>query len=403
MKPYTGILAALACAFTLSAAQAACDDGEGFVQWLKAFKQEALAAGISKATWSDAAPSLEYDPGIVAKDRKQNVFSQSFLEFQGRMVSDYRIKQGKALIKKFGATLAEIEERFGVPAPVIVAFWGLETDFGANTGDLPILASLATLAYDCRRPEKFRPQLMAALDLIEKGDLTVDEMVGAWAGEIGQTQFLPADYDEKAVDFDGDGRRDLRNSVPDVLASTANFLRVEGWQAGQPWLQEVRVPDELPWENADLAIDLPRAQWAEWGVTAANGKRIPADDVPVSLLLPMGRRGPAFLAYANFKIYIKWNESLVYSNTAAYYATRLKGAPPVSPGDAVAFTYKQMIELQTLLAERGYDVGKIDGKLGAGTRAAVKDVQLKLGEPADSYPTAALLDRLRGTATLSGG
>ena len=202
---------------------------------------------------------------------------------------------------------------------------------------------------------------------------------------------------------DGNGRRDLLHSVPDVLASTANFLRVEGWQAGQPWLQEVRVPDELPWENADLAIDLPRAQWAEWGVTAANGKRIPADDVPVSLLLPMGRRGPAFLAYANFKIYIKWNESLVYSSTAAYYATRLKGAPPLNPGDAVAFTYKQMVELQTLLSERGYDVGKIDGKLGASTRAAVKDVQLKLGLPADSYPTAALLDRLRGTATLSGG
>jgi hypothetical protein len=190
----------------------------------------------------------------------------------------------------------------------------------------------------------------------------------------------------------------LRRSTADALASTANFMRLAGWKKGQPWLQEVRVPQKLPWEKADLKIYLPRAQWAKWGVQTAAGKPLPADKVPVALLLPMGRKGPAFLAYPNFKAYIAWNESLLYSTTAAYFATRLAGAPAAKPGSAEPFGYKQTVELQKILAKRGYDVGKIDGKIGAGTRAAVKDVQLKLGLPADSYPTAELLEMLRSGA-----
>ena len=314
------------------------------------------------------------------------------------MVTDFRIKHGAQLIQKHKATFARVEKQFGVPAPVIVAFWALETDFGANVGDLPTIPSLATLAWDCRRPEKFRPQLLAALQLIDRGDLSEDEMRGAWAGEIGQTQFLPYDYNESAVDFDGDGRRDLRGSIPDVVASSANLLRKHGWQPGQPWMQEVRVPGELPWEEADITIQHPRSQWAKWGVKAAGGKPLKADSFPASLLLPMGKDGPAFLVYENFTTaYLKWNESLVYSTTASYLATRIAGASRLSPGNSevVPLTYKEVVELQKILAGRGYDVGKFDGKIGKGTRAAVKEMQSQMGLPADSYPTLELLSRLK--------
>ncbi len=373
------------------------NNAKGFDGFIKTFGQEAAANGIGPRALS-ALDGLAYDPSIVKKDRAQNVFAQSFLQFQGRMVTDYRVKHGAELIKKHKAIFARVEKQYGVPAPVIVAFWALETDFGANIGDLPTIPSLATLAWDCRRPEKFRPQLMAALELIERGDLREDEMRGAWAGEIGQTQFLPYDYNESAVDFDGDGKRDLRGSIPDVLASSANLLRQHGWQPGQPWMQEVRVPRDLPWEEADIAIQHPRAQWAEWGVKTAGGKALKADAFQASLLLPMGKDGPAFLVYENFTTaYLKWNESLVYSTTAAYLATRIAGASRVSPGNSevVPLTYKEVVELQKILAAKGYDVGKFDGKIGKGTRAAVKEMQSQLGLPADSYPTQELLSRLR--------
>ena len=205
------------------------------------------------------------------------------------------------------------------------------------------------------------------------------------------------DYNESAVDFDGDGRRDLINSVPDVIASTANLLRKHGWQPGQPWLQEVKVPADMPWDQADIAIQHPRKQWAAWGVKAASGKSIKADGFQASLLLPMGRNGPAFLAYENFTTaYLKWNESLIYSTTAAYLATRIAGAPAVGKGRGPVepLDYNQIVALQKHLAQKGYDVGEIDGKIGKGTRAAVKDVQQQLGLPADSYPTPELLQAL---------
>jgi lytic murein transglycosylase len=388
---------ALASLVSGSGAVAACEGPQGFAAWLKAFKKEALAAGIDPATLDEAAPYLRYDPAIVKRDRAQGVFSQSFLAFQAKLIPKSRLARGQQLMKANRALFDEIERRFGVPAPVLVAFWGLETDFGAFMGDSPTLTSLATLAYDCRRPEKFRPQLLAGLKLLEARDLPIEEMQGAWAGEIGQTQFMPGDYITKGVDFDGDGRRNLRETA-DAMASTANFLKLAGWQAGQPWLQEVRLPPELPWHEADLAVWHPRATWAKWGVRQADGKPLKADRVSTALLLPMGRNGPAFLAHENFRVYIAWNESLVYSTTAAYFATRLAGASPVHPGrgEVASLDGKQVFELQNLLVRRGYDVGDVDGKLGAKTRAAVKDMQIKMGWPADSYPTVEFLDALRG-------
>ena len=377
-----------------SPASAACDNPGDFPAWLQEFRQEAAAQGVSTGALS-ALDAVRYDQKVINADRRQGVFSQSFLEFAGRMVADYRMSQGKQLLGKYADTFARIERDFGVPGPVIVGFWGLETDFGANLGDFPTLQSLATLAFDCRRPDMFRAEIIAALTLLDRGDLAPGDLKGAWAGEVGQMQFVPTYYLQLAVDYDGDGKRNLVRSVPDVLASSANLLKHHGWQAGQPWLEEVRVPDELPWQEADLAIKHPRSQWAAFGVTYADGSALPADALPASLLLPMGRLGPAFLAYENFSVYTEWNQSLVYATTAAYYATRLAGAPRVRAGSAEAPSREQIMDVQQRLQAMGYDVGKIDGIIGAGTRAAVKAVQLQLGMPADSYPSPDFIAALR--------
>jgi lytic murein transglycosylase len=285
---------------------------------------------------------------------------------------------------------------------VLVAFWGLESDFGANFGNYKILSAIATLAYDCRRPDFFRTQLFDALRIIERGDQRVDEMIGDWAGEFGGMQFTASDYLKNAVDFDGDGRRDLIKSIPDTMASAANFLVSLGWQRGQPWLQEVLVPAQLPWDQADLTIQHPRSQWVAWGVKAASGS-LPSDSLPASMILPMGRNGPAFLAYPNFKAFLGWNSAYVYSTTVAYYATRIAGAPALSRAGAaniVPLSAQQMTDLQRLLIKQGYEgVGEVDGKFGAGTRTAVKKAQIKVGLPADSYPTPELIERLRGGTT----
>ena len=355
-----------------------------------------MASGVSQRAIVETRPYLKYDQRIVNIDRGQRVFTQTFLQFSNRMAAAYRITRGEALIKKYAPVFARIDKQYGVPAAVIASFWGLESDFGANQGKYPSLSSIASLAYDCRRADKFRSQLLDALRLIQRGDLAPAEMVGSWAGEIGQTQMMPTEYYKYAVNYDGHGKRDLIHDVPDVLGSTANYLVGLGWKRGQPWLTEVRVPPRLPWDQADLDIQLPRAKWASWGVTLADGRPLPDDNLPASLLLPMGRLGPAFLVYPNFQVYLQWNNSLVYSTTAAYLATRIIGAPPLYRGNPPpALPFEQVKELQTLLVRAGYDVGKIDGFLGLKSRQAVKAMQVKYGLPADSYPTAVLLARMR--------
>jgi lytic murein transglycosylase len=387
---------ALAAGLVLASPAAAQQCGGGFDRWLAAFKQEALSKGVSRATIDAASPLMQFDQEVVNRDRGQKVFSQTFLEFSKRMADGYRLTQGQQRIKQNAAMFQRIEQQYGVPAPVLVAFWGLETDFGGFMGKMQSLKALTTLAYDCRRPELFRAQLLAALKIIERGDQTPESMIGPFAGELGQLQFLPTHYFEYGVDFDGDGRRDLIRSSADALASAANYMMKLGWRRGEPWLQEVRVPQNLPWDQADLEIQHPRSQWVKWGVQGISGQ-LSADNIPASLVLPMGRFGPAFLAYPNFKIYLEWNQSLVYATTAAYLATRIAGAPRVSAGrgEVASLDMKDTRELQQLLSRRGYQVGKIDGILGAQTRSAVKDVQKKFGLPADSYPDDELLERLR--------
>lgn len=385
-----------ALALTLPA-YADCQNTGTFSGWLRGFEREAIGQGISRHIVNEALDGLTYDPRVIHFDRRQGVFSQTFLEFSGRMVSGYRLRIGRKRLRQYAHVFDRAEKRFGVPREVITAFWALETDFGANMGKFSTLRSLATLAYDCRRPEIFRPQLMDALRVLQRGDLPVSEMVGAWAGEVGQTQFLPSDYYARAIDFDGDGRRDLRHSVPDVIASTANMLKEFGWRRGEPWLQEVRVPAHMDWKEAGIDITHPRSFWAHQGVRRRDGRSIRADNFPASLLLPMGRNGPAFLAFANFQPFLQWNQSLVYVTTAAYLATRFAGAPKVSPGRAQvdSLNVAETKELQRLLERDGYDVGGVDGTIGSSTRAAVKAVQIKLGLPADSYPDKAFLERLK--------
>jgi len=392
---WTALLLAIVLA---GPAVARCRNTGNFKDWLEQFKKDAIAEGISPRVVAAAAPELRFDPAVIRRDQGQAVFNLTFLQFSDRLVGGYRMPNGRAKMKQYAAVFDRIEKVYGVPAPVITAVWGLESDFGALFGKFKILPSLATLAYDCRRNEHFRPELMDALRIVQRGDQRVDEMIGNWAGEFGGMQFTPSNYVKYGVDFDGDGRRDLIKSVPDTLASAANYLHKIGWRRGEPWLQEVRVPRNLQWQEADLDIEHPVSQWIAWGVRPVAGS-LPKGNLPASLILPMGRHGPAFLAYPNFKVFVDWNSAFVYSTTVAYFAARLAGAPEVDHSGAERvgrLSIEQMKEVQQLLNKHGFDAGDVDGKLGAGTRAAVKKAQLKFGMPADSWPTEELLSRLRG-------
>jgi len=374
--------------------------GGSFDAWLATFRREALSRGITPRTLAEAAPTMKVDAEVLRKDRGQQVFAQPFVEFASRMAEGHRVPQGKERIRKNAATFARIERDFGVPGPVIVAFWALETDFGANMGDVPTMRALTTLAHDCRRPELFREQLLAALRILQSGDLTLDQMRGPFAGELGQLQFLPTHYFDYAIDYDGDRHRNLIRSTPDALASAANYAAKLGWRRGEPWLEEVRAPADLAWDQSGLDIKHPRSKWAHWGVTRVDGGELKGDGLEASLLLPMGRHGPAFLAYPNFHlVYLQWNQSLVYATTAAYLATRIGGQPRMLPtGRIPSLNADEMKELQRELGRHGYDTGKVDGVLGIRTRLAVRDMQKKLGMPADAYPTVELLRKLRSQA-----
>ena len=394
--PVAGLLAALPAPAVAQSPN--CHTAVSFDRWLADFKKEAAEKGISAAAINAASPYMVYDQRIVNIDRGQRFFSQTFLEFSDKMLPAYRLQTGVAQIRKWQPVFAREEREFGVPPAVITAFWGLESDFGGGQGKDQALKSLTTLAYDCRRSDMFRGHLLDALRIIERGDLRPEEMIGSWAGELGQTQMMPSEYLRDAVDYDGSGRRNLIRSVPDVIGSTGKYLGYLGWKRGEPWLQEVRVPANFKWEEADLSIQHPRAQWAAMGVTLADGRPLPSDKLGASVVLPMGRLGPTFMAYDNFQVYLKWNNSLMYSLTAAYYATRLDGAAPMRRGsDIPKISFEETRELQQILARRGYDIGRTDGVLGLKSRTAVREMQIKFGLPADSWPTAELLSRLRAT------
>lgn len=384
---------AIATALFLSSqgAQAGC--GGGFADFVAGLKAEARARGHDAGTIEQFFAGVRQDKKVLKADRGQGVFRKSFIEFSQSMISKNRLQTGAARAATYASVFARIEADHGISPGVLLAFWGLETDFGQVQGDFNTLNALVTLAHDCRRPELFRPQVLAALELYTQGDFDPARTTGAWAGEIGQVQMLPADILRNGMDGDGDGRVDLKGSSPDALMSGARMLAGLGWRAGEPWLQEVVVPQGLDWSQTGLNHSLPVAQWAAMGVQARSGAL--AQGLPGSILLPMGRKGPAFMAYPNFRIYFEWNKSFVYVTTAAYFATRLEGAPPFEAGNPEpGLSVGQMKSLQEKLAARGHDVGKIDGILGEKTREAVQKEQVRLGLPADAWPTEALLGAL---------
>ncbi|RUX06867.1 MAG: lytic murein transglycosylase [Mesorhizobium sp.] len=392
MRLRSQALAALfLCATALPAMAQEC--GGDFETWKQGVAAEAKAAGVG-AVGLDALEDARIDERALARDRAQGVFTQTFIQFSNRMISAYRLKQGAANMKKYADIFARADQQFGVQAPVITAFWALETDFGAVQGDFHTLSALVTLSHDCRRPQLFRQQLVPLLELIDRGVLPAD-VTGAWAGEIGQTQILPSDYLARGVDGDGDGKIDLRNSVPDVIMTTGNKVLSRGWKRDEPWIQEVRVPDEMPWDQTGRTNKLPLTQWAQWGVTNPDGSPLVDKGLQAGLALPMGRKGPAFLTYENFDVYLEWNQSFTYALTAANLAARLAGAPPLDPRNPEpGLNNDQMKALQTKLEARGYDVGTVDGILGTNTREAVRKEQMRLGLPVDGWPTPELLGKL---------
>jgi|TARA_B110000967_G_scaffold40420_1_gene40335 lytic murein transglycosylase len=335
----------------------------------------------------------EIDPAVLRADRSQGVFQKDFISFSRALISQNRMDNGRVYGNRFDRTFDSIEAKFGIPRGVILAFWAFETDFGQVQGNFNTRNALVTLAHDCRRPELFRPQLLAAIELTALGGMNPATTTGAWAGEIGQVQMLPKDIIENGMDGDGDGVVDLKGSSPDALMSGANVLSSLGWRPNEPWLQEINVPANLDWAQTGLNTRKSGAQWTALGVTARSGSI--ASNLKAAVLLPMGRNGPAFLAYRNFDVYFEWNKSFVYVTTAAYFATRLGGAPGYDAGNPTPpLTGPQMQSLQTKLTSRGHDVGGIDGILGAMTRAAVQAEQTRLGLPADAWPTTALLGAL---------
>ena len=389
-------LAPIAIAVFLPATQAGAQVpcGGPFPAFVEKMKAQAISQGASPQTADRFFASARRDPKVIKADHAQGVFRMSFMDFSRRVVSRYRLNLARKYAKELDGIFRQIDAKYGIPRGVLLAFWALETDFGQVQGDFNTLNALMTLAHDCRRPALFQPQVFAALRLYERGDFSPRKTTGAWAGEIGMVQMLPGDILENGTDGDGDGHIRVKTSRADALMSGAKMLHAMGWRPHEPWLQEITLPKGLDWAMTGLDHSLSTGEWKRLGVRARTGSLGPAN-LPASVLLPMGRKGPAFLAYPNFRVYFEWNQSFVYVTSAAYFATRIEGAPVFAPGHPPPMlTARQMKALQKKLAARGYDVGKIDGVLGAKTRAAVQKEQARLGLPADAWPTVELLKRL---------
>ncbi|MEJ8311511.1 lytic murein transglycosylase [Agrobacterium larrymoorei] len=372
--------------------QAPC--GGDLSTFLKGVQDEAVAKGVSAEAVDKALAGAQIDQKVLSRDRAQGVFRQTFLEFSQRTVSQGRLDMGRKKLQEYSSTFKRAEDEFGVPAGVIAAFWAMETDFGAVQGDFNTRNALVTLSHDCRRPELFRPQLIALTEMVQHGDLDPATNTGAWAGEIGQVQMLPKDIIAFGVDGDGDGHVNVKGSAQDAILTAAKFIQHLGFKKGEPWIQEVAVPENLPWEKSGLGGTMTAGDWFNLGVTPRDGDKKFAN-LQAALIMPQGRKGPTFLTYPNFNIYLEWNQSFIYTTSAAYFATRLMGAPVYNKGNPdPGLNDAEMKELQTKLDAKTHDVGKIDGILGSGTRIAVQREQQRLGLPADGWPTRELLDKL---------
>lgn len=368
--------------------------GGDFPTFVEGLKEEALVRGIDRSTADGFLADVTLDPDVIRRDRSQGIFRKSFIEFSKLVMAEYRIVQGAEFERTHSRIFDRVEETYGVQRGVLLSFLALETDFGLVQGDHNTLNSLVTLSHDCRRPGLFRPHIFAAMELYRRGDFDPAGTIGAWAGEIGMIQMLPADILLHGQDGDGDGRVDLKNSVWDALMTAGEVLQELGWKPGQPWLVEATVPPTLDWSLTGLNHRLTVAEWMELGIRTRSGAPVDGS-LEASVLLPHGRFGPAFLAFDNYRLYFEWNRSFVYATTSAFFATLLSGSPMYLDGNAPdPLSDDDVRALQSALLARGHDVGAVDGIVGSKTRAAVQAEQLRLGLPADAWPTLELLELL---------
>lgn len=379
---------------TTSAIQDA--EQSGFAAWIAGFSREALAAGIRPATVQQVLAHATLQPRVIELDRAQPEFNRTPWAYLDSAVSAQRIAQGQAKRAEHQAAIDAAATRYGVPSSIITAIWGMESNYGSNFGTFRAVDALATLGFEGRRAAWARSELLAALRILDQGDISDERMVGSWAGAMGNTQFLPSVFLAYAVDADGDGHRDIWGSIPDVAASTANFLARMGWQAGQPWGVEVRLPPGFDYARAELNVRQTATQWAAEGVQGVAGQQLPALDA-TSIATPAGARGPAFLVGPNFRAILRYNNSVSYALAVGLLARQIDGGSGVAaawPRDLAPLSRSQMQQLQTLLNQRGFNAGTPDGVMGPATRAGLRQYQQSLGAVADGYPTAELLQRL---------
>lgn len=367
-----------------------------FQSWLAGFKSRASSAGISAALLEQAFSGMTPDASIIEADRSQPEFSRPIWQYLEGALSPVRVKNGKSLLAEHKALLDAIEQRYQVDRYALVAIWGMESNFGHFMGNKSVIRSLATLAHEGRRPQWAEEQLIAALRIIEQGDVSLANMQGSWAGAMGQTQFIPTTYQSHAVDFDGDGRRDIWASSADALASAAHYLKASGWQKGQPWGLEVSLPKGFDYSLADTEIRKPLREWQALGISLGQ---LPSHwlDLPATLLIPAGYEGPAFLTLPNFRAVLRYNNSSAYALAVHYLAEAFNNGSSIQgnwPLNQRPLSRSERILLQERLNARGYNVGNADSIIGANTRKAVRAYQMELGLPADGYPTHELLEQL---------
>jgi lytic murein transglycosylase len=366
---------------------------------LESLWPEAQRRGVPRAVFDAQTGPLTPDLRIMDLLDAQPEFTKAIWDYLDLLVSDDRIQNGRAILAKHRATFDAVEKSFGVDRHIITAIWGVESNYGTQAGQRPVVRSTATLACIGRRQEYFREEFWSALEIIAHGDVDPARLQGSWAGAFGPTQFMPTSFKKYAVDFDGDGRRDVVDSIPDLIASTANNLKKDGWATGQTWGYEVVVPERFNFMLADRTRVMTMQEWGRAGITRAGGKAFPRADDRAYLLVPAGAQGPGFLMLQNFRVIMKYNPSEAYALAIGYLADRLRGGEPLVqawPRYERVLTRDERLELQQQLATHGFDVGTPDGQLGGRTRAALRQFQAANGFVPDGFATAALLNRLRG-------
>lgn len=379
---------------------------ETFDEFLAGLRVDARRQGVSEAMLDKALAGLQPNPKIIEFDRRQPEFTQTFWSYVDKRVTKGRVKRGRALLSKHRRLLAKVYRKYGVPPHYLVAFWGLESNFGGFKGNFGVIESLATLAYDERRSAFFRAQLIDALRILEQGHIAPDKMLGSWAGAMGHMQFIPSTFKRYAVDYDGDGRRNIWTNLPDVFGSAANYLSSIGWRKEETWGREVKLPEGFDLELTGLGTRRSVSEWARLGVRRSNGKRLPASQIKGAIVLPAGHRGPAFLVYENFRIIMKWNRSLLYAIAVGHLADRIKGQGGLlakRDSSDRPLSRAEVEEIQSRLNVLGFAVGEPDGVAGPVTRRAVRAYQRDAGLPPDGYPSADLLRQLRQAAVDTGG